>query len=74
LAADAPQRMLTQYLMTTFGLAERQVRDGLETLLTHPEQGIFRWPYRRVRTRSAPQPRTRRGIWSRHRPVHAHPL
>jgi hypothetical protein len=41
---------LTQYLTTTFGMAERQVRDGLETFLTHPEQGIFRGPYLRIRT------------------------
>jgi hypothetical protein len=31
LAADALQRTLTQYLTTTFGLSEGQVRDGLET-------------------------------------------
>lgn len=50
LAADALQRTLTQYLTTTFGLVERPVADGLESFLTHPEQGIFRGPYLRIRT------------------------
>jgi ATP-dependent helicase YprA (DUF1998 family) len=41
---------LTQYLTTTFGLTEEGVRQGLEGFLSHPEQGIFRGPYLRIRT------------------------
>ncbi|GAA1376679.1 DEAD/DEAH box helicase [Catellatospora chokoriensis] len=50
IAADALRRSLTQYLTTTFGLAESGVRDGLEGFLSHPEQGLFRGPYLRIRT------------------------
>jgi len=53
LAADALQRVLTQYLTTTFGLTEDSVAEGLAGFLSHPEQGIFRGPYLRIRTRSA---------------------
>ncbi|BAL91243.1 putative DEAD/DEAH box helicase [Actinoplanes missouriensis 431] len=49
-AADTLQRNLTQYLTTTFGLTEERVRRGLEGFLTHPEQGVFRGPYLRIRT------------------------
>ncbi|PWU48057.1 RNA helicase [Micromonospora globispora] len=50
IAADTLQRALTQYLTTTFGLTEEVVRHGLEGFLSHPEQGIFRGPYLRIRT------------------------
>jgi len=50
LAAEELQRSLTQYLTTTFALAEPAVREALERFLTHPEQGIFRGPYLRIRT------------------------
>ncbi|WP_021594076.1 DEAD/DEAH box helicase [Actinomadura welshii] len=50
LAADEVRRNLTQYLTTTFALADEQVREGLERFLNHPEQGIFRGPYLRIRT------------------------
>ncbi|MET8909532.1 DEAD/DEAH box helicase [Micromonospora sp. NPDC004551] len=50
LAADTLRRALTQYLATTFGLTEEGVRRGLEDFLSHPEQGIFRGPYLRIRT------------------------
>ncbi|POM26101.1 putative ATP-dependent helicase Lhr [Actinomadura rubteroloni] len=50
LAADEVRRNITQYLTTTFALADEQVRDGLERFLNHPEQGIFRGPYLRIRT------------------------
>ncbi|WP_329101712.1 DEAD/DEAH box helicase [Micromonospora sp. NBC_01699] len=49
-AADTLRRTLTQYLTTTFGLTEDGVREGLEGFLSHPEQGIFRGPYLRIRT------------------------
>ncbi|WBB80435.1 DEAD/DEAH box helicase [Micromonospora sp. WMMD882] len=50
IAADTLRRTLTQYLTTTFGLSEADVRQGLEGFLSHPEQGIFRGPYLRIRT------------------------
>ncbi|SNS08385.1 protein of unknown function [Streptosporangium subroseum] len=50
LAADELRKNLTQYLTTTFALAEKPVRDALERFLNHPEQGIFRGPYLRIRT------------------------
>ncbi|MCO8271803.1 DEAD/DEAH box helicase [Actinoplanes sp. TRM 88003] len=48
-AADSLRRNLTQYLTTTFGLSEMLMRYGLERFLSHPEQGVFRGPYLRVR-------------------------
>ncbi|MFV2106088.1 DEAD/DEAH box helicase [Micromonospora sp. LOL_015] len=50
IAADTLRDTLTQYLTTTFGLSEDRVRDGLQRFLTHPEHGIFRGPYLRIRT------------------------
>ncbi|GAB1641450.1 DEAD/DEAH box helicase [Krasilnikovia sp. MM14-A1259] len=50
LAAEALRANLTQYLTTTFGLTEDPVRAGLASFLIHPEQGIFRGPYLRIRT------------------------
>ncbi|MFC7648604.1 hypothetical protein ACFQX6_55280 [Streptosporangium lutulentum] len=50
LAADELRKNLTQYLTTTFALAEKPVREALERFLNHPEQGIFRGPYLRIRT------------------------
>lgn len=50
LAAEELRRSLTQYLTTTFALVDRPVREALERFLNHPEQGIFRGPYLRVRT------------------------
>ncbi|GIH72632.1 DEAD/DEAH box helicase [Sphaerimonospora thailandensis] len=50
LAAEELRQSLTQYLTTTFALADRPVREALERFLNHPEQGIFRGPYLRIRT------------------------
>ncbi len=50
LAAADVRRNLTQYLSTTFALADEQVRESLEEFLGHKEQGIFRGPYLRLRT------------------------
>ncbi|MEU0559369.1 DEAD/DEAH box helicase [Dactylosporangium sp. NPDC006015] len=50
IAANALQQSLTQYLTTTFGLTDEGVRQGLERFLSHPEQGVFRGPYLRIRT------------------------
>jgi len=49
LAAEELKRNLTQYLSTTFALADQPVRDGLDRFLNHPEHGIFRGPYLRIR-------------------------
>ncbi|QBI56457.1 DEAD/DEAH box helicase [Streptomonospora litoralis] len=50
LAAAEVRRNLTQYLSTTFALADEPVRESLESFLNDPQQGIFRGPYLRIRT------------------------
>ncbi|RNL83012.1 DEAD/DEAH box helicase [Halostreptopolyspora alba] len=50
LAAAEVRRNLTQYLSTTFALADEPVREALEKFLNDPTQGIFRGPYLRIRT------------------------
>ncbi|WP_229401681.1 hypothetical protein [Micromonospora okii] len=50
IAAETLRRILTRYLTTTFGLTEDGVHRGIEGFLSHPEQGIFRGPYLRIRT------------------------
>ena len=50
LAAEELKTNLTQYLSTTFALADQPVREALEKFLNHPEHGIFRGPYLRIRT------------------------
>lgn len=51
LASEELRKSLTQYLTTTFALAEPTVRDALERFLEHQHQGIFRGPYLRIRTK-----------------------
>ncbi|WP_322751204.1 MULTISPECIES: DEAD/DEAH box helicase, partial [unclassified Frankia] len=50
LAAEGLRANLTQYLTTTFALADAGEREALATFLNHPEHGIFRGPYLRIRT------------------------
>ncbi|PSK99013.1 uncharacterized protein DUF1998 [Murinocardiopsis flavida] len=50
LAAAEVRRNVTQYLATTFALADEHVREGLEDFLGHKSEGIFRGPYLRLRT------------------------
>lgn len=50
LAAEELKTNLTQYLSTTFALADPPVREALEKFLNHPANGIFRGPYLRIRT------------------------
>jgi replicative superfamily II helicase len=50
LAAEELTTNLTQYLSTTFALADPPVREALEKFLNHPSNGIFRGPYLRIRT------------------------
>ena len=62
LAAGELQRNITQYLATTFALADETTRATLTEFLNHPEDGIFRGPYLRVR----PPFRPENGDWQRH--------
>jgi len=50
LAAEELKRNLTQYLTTTFALADRPAREGLERFLNDDARGMFRGPYLRIRT------------------------
>ncbi|GIG60578.1 helicase [Longispora fulva] len=62
LAADSLRRNLTRYLTTTFALTDAPVADALTGFLNHPEQGIFRGPYIRIRTPFRPA----NGDWKQH--------
>jgi replicative superfamily II helicase len=50
LAAAQLRGSLTQYLTTTYALSDEDTRAALERFLGHPETGIFRGPYLRIRT------------------------
>ncbi|MFD8864050.1 DEAD/DEAH box helicase [Streptomyces sp. NPDC059590] len=50
MAAAQLRGSLTQYLTTTYALADEDTRSALERFLGHPETGIFRGPYLRIRT------------------------
>ncbi|MFI1069897.1 DEAD/DEAH box helicase [Streptomyces puniciscabiei] len=50
LAAAQVRGSLTQYLTTTYALTDSVTRAALERFLSHPETGIFRGPYLRIRT------------------------
>lgn len=50
LVAGEVRTALVDYLATTFGLSDDDVRDHLARFLTDPSEGIFRGPYLRVRT------------------------
>ncbi len=50
LAAAQLRGSLTQYLTTTHALTEKDTRGALERFPGHPETGIFRGPYLRIRT------------------------
>ncbi|MEU3931572.1 DEAD/DEAH box helicase [Streptomyces sp. NPDC029044] len=50
LAAEQVGDSLTQYLTTTFALADEGERRALEDFLRHERDGIFRGPYLRIRT------------------------
>ena len=71
LAAEELMANLTQYLSTTFALADPPVRDALETFLNHPAHGIFRGPYLRIRTPFQPASGDWRDIleWTPDHPV-----
>ncbi|MFE5753915.1 DEAD/DEAH box helicase [Streptomyces massasporeus] len=50
LAADQVRASLSQYLATTYALADESTRRALENFLGDADDGIFRGPYLRVRT------------------------
>lgn len=50
LLAEETKRAVTEYLSTTFALADDDERSALESFLLDGETGIFRGPYLRVRT------------------------
>jgi ATP-dependent helicase YprA (DUF1998 family) len=50
LLADETKRAVTEYLSTTFALADDDAREALESFLLARETGVFRGPYLRVRT------------------------
>lgn len=50
MAAAQLRGSLTQYLTTTYALADEDTRRALERFLGHPETGIFKGPYLRIRT------------------------
>ncbi|MET7340849.1 DEAD/DEAH box helicase [Streptomyces sp. NPDC087866] len=50
LAAEQVRASLSQYLATTYALADESTRRALEGFLGDPDDGIFRGPYLRVRT------------------------
>ena len=71
LAAEELKTNLTQYLSTTFALADPPVREALEKFLNHPANGIFRGPYLRIRTPFRPADEDWRDIleWAPDEPV-----
>ena len=50
LVARELREVLLEYLSTTFALSEDAARQELVRFLTHPEGGVFRGPFLRVRT------------------------
>lgn len=63
LAAEQVRDSLSQYLATTYALADEGTRSALEHFLGHAEDGIFRGPYLRIRTPFSP---AAGGGWQRH--------
>ena len=53
--ARRAQESLSEYLRTTFALADKEVQAALDRFLTDPETGIFKGPYIRTRTPFEPQ-------------------
>ena len=62
LAAAEVRQNVTQYLATTFALADDDVREGLNDFLNDDAHGIFRGPYLRIRTPFRPAD----GSWREH--------
>lgn len=63
LAAEQVRASLSQYLATTYALADESTRRALEEFLADSDDGIFRGPYLRIRT---PFRRVVGQEWQRH--------
>ncbi|MEU7382111.1 DEAD/DEAH box helicase [Streptomyces sp. NPDC042207] len=63
LAADQVRASLSQYLATTYALADESTRRAVENFLGDAEDGIFRGPYLRIRT---PFRSAEGDAWQRH--------
>ncbi|MDI3389111.1 DEAD/DEAH box helicase [Streptomyces sp. B-S-A8] len=63
LAAEQVRASLSQYLSTTYALADEGTRGALEQFLGDPQDGIFRGPYLRIRTPFRP---AQDDSWQRH--------
>ncbi|MFH5211401.1 DEAD/DEAH box helicase [Antrihabitans sp. NCIMB 15449] len=50
LLAEETRDSITEYLSTTFALADDQARSAFDEFLRNPETGIFRGPYLKLRT------------------------
>lgn len=75
LAAEQVRDSLSQYLSTTYALADESTRGALERFLGDAEDGIFRGPYLRIRTpfRAAEGDDWRRHLtWWPRPPFHPH--
>src|SRR5699024_917557 len=55
--ARRARESLTEYLRTTFALADTEVQTALDQFLSDPVTGIFKGPFVRTRTPFKPQPR-----------------
>lgn len=63
LAAEQVRDSLSQYLATTYALADESTRSALEQFLGDAEDGIFRGPFLRIRT---PFRQAENDDWQRH--------
>jgi hypothetical protein len=54
--ARRARESLTEYLRTTFALADTEVQTALDQFLSDPDTGIFKGPFVRTRTPFKPQP------------------
>ncbi|KUF20422.1 DEAD/DEAH box helicase [Streptomyces silvensis] len=63
LAAEQVRDSLSQYLSTTYALADESTRSALEQFLGDADDGIFRGPYLRIRTPFRP---AENDDWQRH--------
>src|SRR5699024_11696485 len=54
--ARRARESLTEYLRTTFALADTEVQTALDQFLSDPNTGIFKGPFVRTRTPFKPQP------------------
>ncbi len=50
LAVEQTMAGITEYLSTTFALADSDAREALEAFLHDGDRGIFRGPYLKIRT------------------------